>query len=187
MKYIHIVILFSSLIFSTASALAKPPNGSLSHGVLMSTQFPEPNVYIDMMPVIIDPVTGNTENTPSVEVLMTLTNNTSQLISYTFPSSKFFDIYIKNIYGDVITSWSKGKFFLQAITSLTILPGDSYTFGGKVELTTTDNAFIDPGDYVISLELVNSASGLVTTFATTQGTISSSPSSQMPLRIDWVY
>lgn len=186
MKYIHLVLLFSSLIFTTASALAKPPTNSLSHGILMSTQFPVPNVYIDMMPVIIDPATGKTANTPSVEVLMTLTNNTSQLISYTFPSSKLFDIYIKNTFGDVVTSWSKGKFFLQAITNLTILPGDSYTFGGKVELTTADNTFIDPGDYVLSIELKNSASGLLATFGTT-GTISSSPSSQMPLRIDWVY
>jgi len=182
MKYIHIILLFSSLILSSASVLAKPPADRTTTGVLMSTQFPAPRVYIDMMPTIIDPVTGNQPATPSVEVLMTLSNNTSQTINYTFPSSRTFDIFIKNQFGDVITSWSKDKFFLAIITNLSILPGDSYTFGGKVELTTLDNAFIDPGDYILSIELNN-----ITDSGATTGTISSSPSSQMPLRIDWVY
>lgn len=187
MKYVHLVLLFSSLFFSSASVLAKAPIDRNLTGVFMSTKFPAPNVYIDMMPVIIDPTIGNISTTPSVEVIMILTNKTSQPISYTFPSSKTFDIYIKNQYGEVISSWSKGMFFSQVITNLTILPGDSYTFGGKVELTTINNAFIDPGDYVLSIELENSISKSTATLSTVPSPVSGNPASQMPLRIDWVF
>jgi len=182
MKYLHLVLLFSSMILSSASVIAKPPTDRVTSGILMSTQFPAPSVYIDMMPVIIDPATDILPETPSIDVFMTLSNNSSQPLNYTFPSSKTFDIYIKNQFGEVVTSWSKGKFFLTVITNLTILPGESYTFGGKVELTTFDNTFIDPGDYILSIELDN-----ITKSASSLGTISSTPSSQMPLRIDWVY
>lgn len=197
MKTYKIIILLASMIFTSQSVIAISDTSNLSktalpgtgttEGVVMTTQFPKPHIWINMMPVI-----GEPRDIPSVEVYMTLTNNTFQSIVYTFPTSQTFDIYILDSFGNVVSKWSQNMFFLQVITNVTIPSGGSKTFGGKIKLTSPDAQILNPGDYAVLIKLVNAnnLSGPVisiTSDSLSPGTVSNNPSSQMPMRIDWAY
>lgn len=197
MKIYQITILLASMMFTSQSVIANSDTSNLSKPVLpgtgttesvfMTTQFPKPHIWINMMPVI-----GEPRETPSVDVYMTLTNKTYQSIVYTFPTSQTFDIYILDSFGNVVSKWSQNMFFLQIITNITIPSGGSKTFGGKVKLASSDGQILNPGDYVVLIKLVNinNSSGPVISVASdslSPGTVSHNPSSQMPLRIDWAY
>jgi len=210
MNILRIAVLLSATLFVLPSVVAgvlsgvggtDPAGVTTRSGVTMTTAFPAPQVWINMMPGIID----IQPKIPTVDVVMTLTNNTPQTINYTFPSAQVFDIFIKDSFGNIISSWSRDLFFAQVVTNLSIAPGQSKTVGGRVELTTADGQFIYPGNYVLSIELVNilsnpnsidpvspldpvvtvepiSSSGLIIIEQ-----INHSPMSQMPLRIDWAF
>ena len=172
---------FSGVANSTSSSDTIPglplPGINLQSGMVMKSQFPAPKVWIDMMPTI-DP---EPKEAPAVNVYMTLTNSTGYPVTYTFPSSQTFDIFLKDLNGNTQTSWSIDKSFLQVITTLTIPAGGSQMFGGSLKLGDTSGQAINPGDYTLSIRLMNSsitASGYTT---------NNNPSSQMPLRIDWAY
>ena len=196
MNILRIAVLISATLFVSHSAVTAgvlPGVGAgvpVRSGVTMTTEFPAPQVWINMMPGII----GTQPVVPTVDVVMTLTNNTSQAIDYTFPSTQVFDIFIKDSFGNIISSWSRDRFFAQVITNLSIAPGESQTVGGKVVLTTVDGQYINPGNYVLSIELTNILSNPPSIALIDPvdpivpiEQINHSPMSQMPLRIDWAY
>jgi len=196
MRILQTAILLTSVILASQTVIASSgntsantaPNKVKKQGVVMVTQFPEPQVWINLMPVI-----GGARDTPTVDVSMTLKNNTTQSITYSFSSSQTFDIFIKDSFGNILSQWSRDLFFLQALSNITIPPGGSEKFGGSVELTTKDGLIINPGDYVLSIELTNNTSqfgvGLLSraTNGISTGTNNTRPLSQMPLRIDWAF
>lgn len=173
MKIFRTITFLTLIMFSSTSVIA---TSLLSFdiaekgGVIMATKLPAPQVWIDVMPSPFNSI----KPIPTVKVYMRLENSTSESITYTFPSSQVFDIYITDVFGNVISSWSRGRVFAQEFTDVTILPGSSSTFGGSVELTYKDGQYIKPGKYGLSIVLGSKYASL-------------SPSSKMPLNIDWTY
>jgi len=200
MNILRVAVLLSATLFVSPFVVVAgvlpgvggtdPGGVPVRSGVTMTTEFPAPQVWINMMPGII----GIQPVVPTVDVVMTLTNNTSQAIDYTFPSAQVFDIFIKDSFGNIISSWSRDRFFAQVVTNFSIAPGESQTVGGRVELTTVDGQFINPGNYVLSIELTNILSNPYSISLINPvdpivpiEQINQSPMSQMPLRIDWAY
>ena len=144
--------------------------------VLTLAEFPEPQVWINMMPVI-DP-----KATPAVDVFITIFNNTNRDITYSFSSSQQFEIVLTDAFGNVVSRWSRGKFFLPAFTSLTIPPSGSQRLGGSIELTSDDGQALPPGGYTLAIKLTSFPQS-----GTGHTPGSQAPLSQMPLRIDWAY
>lgn len=72
----------------------------------------------DLMPPI-DP----SRAVPLLTARLTL-RNTSVPISLTFPSGQTYDLVIRNEQGEVVYRWSEGKFFILAIRTETIGPGE---------------------------------------------------------------
>ena len=173
MKIFHTITLLIFMLFSSTSVTATSlPTAIIAEksGVKMVTQFPAPQVWIDVMPSPLNSI----KPIPTVDVYMILENNTSKPITYSFSSSQEFDIHITDSFGNVVSKWSRGRAFAQAFTDVTILPGSSRTFGGSVELTTRDGQYIKPGRYELSIALWYNSPSV-------------SPGSKMPLNLDWAY
>jgi len=174
MKIFRTITLLTLMMFSSTSVIATSLlNLDIAEksGVNMVTQFPAPQVWIDLMPSPISSI----KEIPSVDVYMRLENNTSEPITYNFSSSQEFDIHITDSFGNIVSRWSRGRVFAQAFTDVTILPGTSRTFGGSVILTTRDGQFIKPGRYELSIALGS------------RNYPSVYPGSKMPLDIGWAY
>ncbi|MBD3667021.1 MAG: hypothetical protein HUJ16_03620 [Kangiella sp.] len=92
----------------------------------------------------------------SVEVFMTLTNQTSEPIELTFNSGQQFDIYLYDNNDQLVSQWSNGRMFTQAFQTITLHPGQKERFGDKLELKDLSGSPLDIGTYKIKIEVKTS-------------------------------
>ena len=183
LRHLRTVVTISALCFSlplwAATTDTEATLGGLiplQNKVIVVTENPEPQVWINMMPVI-DP-----KATPTADVFMTIYNSTQRDIRYRFTSSQLFDIVLTDAYGNVVSRWSRGRYFLHVISDVTIAPGTAKRVGGSIELTDDKGMPLAPGGYTLAIELRSSPLA-----GTSHTPGSQAPGSQMPLRIDWLY
>jgi hypothetical protein len=138
-------------------------------GVSLLGEFPGPKFWIDMMPVIQGP-------TPNVNVFLTLRNHTPDDLKYSFSTGQHFEIEVIDTAGRVVSRWSRGRAFTQALNDVTIPPGAERRFGGPVELTYDDGRALAQGHYTLRINLMNSNPPGV-----------SPPQSAAPLEIGWAF
>jgi hypothetical protein len=138
-------------------------------GVSLLGEFPGPMFWIDMMPVIQRP-------TPSVNVFLTIRNQTPDDLKYSFSTGQHFEIEVIDATGRVVSRWSRGKAFTQALNDLTIPPGAERRFGGSVELTYDDGRALPQGQYTLRICLTNS-----------NPPGASPPQSAAPMEIGWAF
>ncbi|MGD8939877.1 MAG: BsuPI-related putative proteinase inhibitor [Gammaproteobacteria bacterium] len=120
-------------------------------GVILKGRFPEPVVWINMMPG-----TFPDRNPPtSVDVSITITNQTIDTLRYDFPTSQRFDIVLRDVNGRVVKKWSDGQIFLQVTGTQTIPPGESYTTGGSLILADIGVPAIPEGRYTLAIMLTS--------------------------------
>ncbi len=117
-------------------------------GVTLVAEFPEPTVWIDMMPVTPKPV-------KAVDVGLTIRNSSAEEITYSFASGQHFEIEVIDAAGQVVARWSRDKAFTQALNHLTIPPGESRRFGGLIRLCYDDGSALAPGQYTFRIYLSN--------------------------------
>ncbi|WHY02074.1 BsuPI-related putative proteinase inhibitor [Neobacillus sp. DY30] len=68
------------------------------------------------------PIVGNEK----VNFELTIKNNQQLPLSFEFPSSQFYEITVSDASGHEVYRYSKGRFFLQALQTLTIEPNQTY-------------------------------------------------------------
>lgn len=162
----------TALIAAAASTgIAIPPVQ-----VVLLTEFPQPQLWINMMPVV-DP-----EATPSTYAALTIVNHTSRNLVYHFGSGQQFDITLANAQGEIVSLWSRDKFFIQIATQITIPPGGAQRFGGTIDLLDDKGQPLQPGGYTLAIGLTSYGK------PGSSHTPGSEPiNSQTPVRIDWLY
>jgi hypothetical protein len=120
-------------------------------GLLISAFFPDPSVIIDMEPPV-DP-----DRPPdTVSAYLIITNNTGRDLTYKFSSGQIFEIKLVDSDGNIISQWSRGRAFTEAIQTLILKQGESWKFGGKIELTTDEGDVIPARDYTLIIEMTSS-------------------------------
>ena len=147
-------------------------------GVALLGEFPDAQVWIDRMPGII----GSAPAPTTVEVFLTLQNNSAQSLTYSFGSSQRFDILVIDANGRVVSRWSRGRMFAQVVGTQSLAPGEKQRFGGSVQLSYDDGQPLTPGGYTLKIEL---SSIPAANTAHTPG--SQAPAVMAPLAIGWTY
>lgn len=84
-------------------------------------------------------------------------NGTTQSRLFTFPSGQEFDIEVIDGNGNVVSRWSRGKAFTQAIVQRTLKPGESFNFSGVVALQTDEGAVVPAGQYRLKILLTDTS------------------------------
>ncbi len=123
------------------------------HGIEVIAQFPAGQIL--------------TNQQDSISAFLTLKNHTASSQTFTFNSSKLFDIELLNSQGEIVNRWSANKRFLMAIQEIDIAAGDSKTFGGEVSLKDFQGNTLDVGTYTIRIELAGSNKPGASAFTTT--------------------
>lgn len=117
-------------------------------GLVLDATFPENAVGIDMEPPV-DPDAPPT----TVDVNFTIRNNTGRDIVYKFNSGQKFDILLINSEGEVVSRWSRGMAFTEALELRTLRNGQIWSFGGSIELADDVGENVPGGNYTLKIEL----------------------------------
>jgi hypothetical protein len=96
----------------------------------------------------------------TVYITFSVTNNSSNTIKYTFNNSKVYDFTITKG-GATIYQWSKGRFFADVITYLTINPGETKTFPEKWDMKDNTGKLVSNGTYQVNFFLALSSPNTV--------------------------
>jgi hypothetical protein len=88
----------------------------------------------------------------AVKINFVIENRTNQEMAIRFPSGQHYDIWVQKD-GKEIWRWSRGKFFIQAFTSLTLKPGERKTFAETWKQVTNEGKQVPPGAYDIFAQL----------------------------------
>lgn len=138
-------------------------------GISLLADFPAPVVWLNLMPPL--PKTPQT-----TDVYLTIRNNTTEALTYTFRTGQHFEIEILDKGGQAVSKWSRGKAFIQAFTEVTIPPGGARRFGGAVELAYDDGRPLAQGYYSVRIFLTNENPA---------GTMA--PQGAAPIEIRWAF
>ncbi|MEN6356236.1 MAG: BsuPI-related putative proteinase inhibitor [Armatimonadota bacterium] len=126
-------LIIAILVLGSASIPAHEPNpGGLLQGVKTSTE-------------------NNALGAP-VEFTFAVRNATDIPITYTFPSSKQFDMWI-TLAGHEIFTLSKNQVYLQMVTTLTLDPGETRNFTATWDQKDDSGKEVGPGTYKVSAQL----------------------------------
>lgn len=83
-----------------------------------------------------------------MKITLTVRNRSMATVSYRFPSSQWFELYVLSG-GRVLWAWSYGKAFTQAFTTLVLDPGQSRSFSLSWGLKDNSESPLGPGQYAI--------------------------------------
>ena len=87
-----------------------------------------------------------------VKFVFVVRNRGTAPITYTFPSSKLFDIWVK--LGDTeVYRWSKGRMFLTVITTFKLDPGETREFTAQWNQKDMSGKDVGPGVYEIHAQI----------------------------------
>lgn len=91
-----------------------------------------------------------------VAIEYTIQNNTNQTITYTFPSSMNYDVWVTRGGSEEVYRMSRGKAYLAMVTSMTLKPGDKRTFSAQWNQKDSSGKQIGPGAYTLCAQLTPS-------------------------------
>jgi hypothetical protein len=81
----------------------------------------------------------------SVRLLLHVTNTGSEAVEFTFPSSQRYDFVVADAGGERVWRWSDGMSFLQAVSSGTLAPGESWDMEAVWEPGGRTGTFVATG------------------------------------------
>lgn len=85
-----------------------------------------------------------------------------------FFTSQEFDIEVRSLGGELLWQWSHDKYFMQVVTSVLLVSGESHTGGTEWDLKGNDAGPLAPGIYKCKFYLTCSPNtGLVSEFTLT--------------------
>jgi len=123
----------------------------LPQGLIVNASFPNPAIVIDMEPIV-----PPDRPVPTVRVFMTIKNNTGNALTYIFNSGQQFEISLINDEGVVVSRWSRGMAFTEAIETRVLNDGQTWSFGGDVQLSSDDGSIVPGRNYTIRIEMTSS-------------------------------
>ncbi len=122
----------------------------LPQGLIVNASFPNPSIVIDMEPIV-----PPDRPVPTVRVFMTIKNNTGNALTYIFNSGQQFEISLINDEGVVVSRWSRGMAFTEAIETRELNNGQTWSFGGDVQLSSDDGSIVPGQNYTIRIEMTS--------------------------------
>ncbi|MGM0846837.1 MAG: BsuPI-related putative proteinase inhibitor [Bacillota bacterium] len=93
------------------------------------------------------------QETGSVDIKLTVSNNTPDEMTLEFPSSQFFEYEVIDPAGDIIYRFSDNKAFLQAIQQITLNSGEKKVWQDRWNYSAAEGKKVPPGEYLISASL----------------------------------
>ncbi|MEN6372563.1 MAG: BsuPI-related putative proteinase inhibitor [Armatimonadota bacterium] len=140
-----------------AAAIATPVFDSGKPGIFHITRIA--NVTTAESTVPAQPVSGVKTDKQSyslgepIKMTFVVENPTQRNIVLKFSSSQIYDIWAEKDSKEV-WRWSRGKFFTQALTSITLKPGERRTFQETWNQTSNDGQQVSPGAYSVFAQLM---------------------------------
>ncbi len=111
------------------------------------------------------------ENSESVKFIITLLNNTDSEKIFIFRTGQQYDIHVLNPEGKEVYRYSKGRFFTQAIEYVNFAPGEARKWEGTWDYKC-DGKRVEPGEYIVLVNLVGKEEGVKTPIAKDMFTVS---------------
>jgi hypothetical protein len=99
------------------------------------------------------------ESPESVQINITLKNNTDEEKNFEFSSGQKYEIIITDPNGAEVYKYSKGRMFTQALQYLKLPPGESQTWQETWDKKSAGNK-IAAGDYTVTVLLTGKAEGV---------------------------
>ena len=96
------------------------------------------------------------ETKPTVNVRMTIANDSNRDIVLCFNSGQHFDIILRSAEGDEIRRWSDDMMFMQMLNETIISPNSSESFAGDLLLLDRQERPLPIGSYLLEFELKGS-------------------------------
>lgn len=87
-----------------------------------------------------------------VDITFAVENRTQQEVTLRFPSGQIYDIWAQKD-GKEIWRWSRGMFFTQALTSITLKPGERKVFAETWKQVDNEGNQVPPGSYELFAQL----------------------------------
>lgn len=116
----------------------------------LSAEFPKPEAFINLMPSI-----GGPRPPAKIAAKISLENKTGADMSFVFNSGQSFEIELIDSGNKVVARWSNGRAFTFAIRQLTLKNGETWTFGGELELKTLQGAVVPEGNYTLQIRITS--------------------------------
>ncbi|QGX38251.1 BsuPI-related putative proteinase inhibitor [Permianibacter aggregans] len=107
------------------------------------------------------------ETKPTVNIRMTISNDSNRDIVLRFNSGQQFDIILRSAEGDEIRRWSDDMMFMQMLNETIISPNSSETFAGDLLLLDRQEQPLPIGSYLLEFELKGSPAPDAGAFKTT--------------------
>jgi hypothetical protein len=85
----------------------------------------------------------------NIELFITLTNNSTEVITLNFGSSKMYDFYILTLTNDEIWRWSADKVFATVVSNREIMPGETIEGSETWNQVLADGEIISVGSYSV--------------------------------------
>lgn len=139
--------------------------GDKIEALLLDSRKPDGTFYVTRItrlatepPITAQPICGvrtdkqNYELGEAVRITFIVENPTQQNVTFRFSSGQRYDIWAVGDTGEV-WRWSRGKAFTQALTSLTLKPGERRTFEETWNQASNEGRQAAPGTYGIFAQL----------------------------------
>ncbi|USK34772.1 proteinase inhibitor [Bacillus sp. F19] len=99
------------------------------------------------------------ESPESVQINITLKNNTNEEKNFEFSSGQKYEIIITDSNGAEVYKYSKGRMFTQALQYLTLPPGESQTWQETWDKKSAGKK-VEAGEYTVTVLLTGKAEGV---------------------------
>lgn len=99
------------------------------------------------------------ESPESVQINITLKNNTNEEKNFEFSSGQKYEIIITDPNGAEVYKYSKGRMFTQALQYLTLPPGESQTWQETWDKKSAGKK-VEAGEYTVTVLLTGKAEGV---------------------------
>jgi len=87
-----------------------------------------------------------------VNAYIEVTNRSGASIEY-WAGRPYFDVEVHDANGNVVSRWSRGRMFTMELRRLVLADGQTWYYGGPVELTNDQGAPLAAGDYKVVVRL----------------------------------
>ncbi len=82
----------------------------------------------------------------AVEITLALTNSNGSPVSVQFPTGQMYDFVVTRE-GQLVWQWSLGRAFIQAFTTLTLMPKESKVFNERWDQQNAQGQQAPPGEF----------------------------------------
>ncbi len=130
------------------------PASTFTGGLSTRLAIDKPAYYVfqNRMPVVGTPPPGYGQpQAETIKARFEVANEAAEAAPFQFTSSQRYDFRIKDASGQVLYTWSAAVMFMQVVSNMDLLPGETWTYEQDIPLQGLVNALPD-GEYVLEAE-----------------------------------